>query len=290
MIIIIYVHSLSPDSTSITPKCLDQLQKKNQILYSFKLRHATFLIQTLSLTNHSVSSLYYTLPHVSILYLSLSVFLLTKSSSLYLSICSSCLFCLCYARIKYNNTNQHCPLSAVPSCSLLQRESRLSVMLQETLELTCAMTANPRSNMEFKWTLNTTKDQTDIPRSQFSEHGLKSILTYTALTKMDYGTISCIANNEVGETIQGRECVFQILPAGRWSESVVRTVCVCLWFCIALIKILYLCLCVLIWGLHFKKAWLELCPHKWALIFQLHCPAGWLQTPCMIIYCPSIYT
>ncbi len=112
--------------------------------------------------------------------------------------------------------------------------------LQETVELRCTMAANPRRGLEFRWAFNSSstssrrrrdddddvddddndndddsEDLIDIPRSQFSEHGFKSILTYTAHTRLDYGTVICAATNEVGESQDDGMCVFKIVPAGR---------------------------------------------------------------------------
>ncbi|TRY71663.1 hypothetical protein TCAL_04738 [Tigriopus californicus] len=90
----------------------------------------------------------------------------------------------------------------------------ISASLQERIELSCLMDANPRTDIEFRWTLNTSSDRVDIPRAQFSEHGLQSLLTYTAQTQMDFGTIMCLAKNEVGETVDN-PCVYHIVPAGK---------------------------------------------------------------------------
>jgi hypothetical protein len=101
----------------------------------------------------------------------------------------------------------------VPACANAESPAIVTAALQELIELRCAMSANPLRGLEFRWSVNTSSDRADIPRAQFSEHGAASLLTYTARTHMDYGTVVCAARNEVGDT-SARPCVFHILPAG----------------------------------------------------------------------------
>jgi hypothetical protein len=54
--------------------------------------------------------------------------------------------------------------------------------------------------------------QTDIQHAQFTSDGSVSRLTYIAKTDLDYGTMTCLASNEVGES--NKACVFQIVRDG----------------------------------------------------------------------------
>lgn len=103
--------------------------------------------------------------------------------------------------------------AAVPGCANANNVGVIRADLQETLELSCKMSGNPTSPMEFRWTLNTSADSVDMPRSQFSEVGEQSLLTFTPHTALDFGTISCLAKNAIGET-RMNPCIFHIIPAG----------------------------------------------------------------------------
>ena len=54
--------------------------------------------------------------------------------------------------------------------------------------------------------------QTDIQHAQFTTDGSVSRLNYIAKTDLDYGTMTCLASNEVGES--NKPCVFQIVRDG----------------------------------------------------------------------------
>lgn len=45
-------------------------------------------------------------------------------------------------------------------------------------------------------------------------NGTNSILEYTPITDLDYGTLSCWAINSIGQQIL--PCVFQIVAAGKY--------------------------------------------------------------------------
>jgi hypothetical protein len=59
--------------------------------------------------------------------------------------------------------------------------------------------------------------QTDIQHAQFTTHGSVSRLTYIAKTDLDYGTMTCLASNEVGES--NKPCVFQIVRDGEQRQK-----------------------------------------------------------------------
>ena len=44
------------------------------------------------------------------------------------------------------------------------------------------------------------------------EHGNFSVLSYSAQSELDYGSVLCWAENELGK--QERPCVFHLMPAG----------------------------------------------------------------------------
>lgn len=44
--------------------------------------------------------------------------------------------------------------------------------------------------------------------------GTTSIVTYTPITELDYGTLLCVATNKIGR--QRIPCVFHIIAAGKY--------------------------------------------------------------------------
>ena len=63
------------------------------------------------------------------------------------------------------------------------------------------------------WKFNTTSVIMDLPRSSFMEHGNFSVLSYQAQSEMDYGSVLCWAQNELGK--QRKPCIFHLMPAGK---------------------------------------------------------------------------
>ena len=84
----------------------------------------------------------------------------------------------------------------------------------EDAEVTCSVDANPPQH-SFQWTFNNTADTIDVPQGRFSSSSTHSVITYTPMTSLDYGTLLCWAANEIGS--QKEPCVFHIVPAGKKS-------------------------------------------------------------------------
>ncbi|XP_042888534.1 nephrin-like [Penaeus japonicus] len=82
----------------------------------------------------------------------------------------------------------------------------------EDAEVTCRVAANPEAQ-GFKWTFNNTADTIDVPPGRFTTASTFSIITYTPMTELDYGTLLCWAKNAIGKQV--RPCVFHIVPAGK---------------------------------------------------------------------------
>ncbi|XP_050699123.1 nephrin-like [Eriocheir sinensis] len=82
----------------------------------------------------------------------------------------------------------------------------------EDAEVTCAVDANP-AQTSYQWTFNNTADTIDVPQGRFSSSSTHSVITYTPMTSLDYGTLLCWAANEIGS--QRVPCVFHIVPAGK---------------------------------------------------------------------------
>ncbi|OXU30972.1 hypothetical protein TSAR_010065, partial [Trichomalopsis sarcophagae] len=84
----------------------------------------------------------------------------------------------------------------------------------ESLEIACRVEADPPAH-SFRWKFNNSGETLEVPAKRFSVEpaGGLSILTYKPTTDLDYGTLSCWAENIVG--IQSRPCLFQLVAAGK---------------------------------------------------------------------------
>ena len=111
-------------------------------------------------------------------------------------------------------------LSAFPSCANADLHTVVEVERHEATQLNCqyhsssvgaaAGAASPP--LEFRWSMNSSNDYVDIPKSQFTTNGDRSVLTFSAKTDMDFGTITCHATDAVGKA--SPPCTFQIIPKG----------------------------------------------------------------------------
>ncbi|XP_045117762.1 hemicentin-2-like isoform X2 [Portunus trituberculatus] len=98
-----------------------------------------------------------------------------------------------------------------PVCSP-EQVTTYAVGRYEDAEVTCSVDANPPQD-SFQWTFNNTADTIDVPQGRFSSSSTHSVITYTPMTSLDYGTLLCWAANEIGS--QKEPCVFHIVPAGK---------------------------------------------------------------------------
>lgn len=106
------------------------------------------------------------------------------------------------------------------------------VARHEDAEVTCRVAANPPA-LRFKWTFNNTADTIDVPPGRFTSQPTYSIITYTPMTELDYGTLLCWATNDIGP--QSYPCIFHIVPAGkRFLPPVVMGMCLCVHVCMSI--------------------------------------------------------
>ncbi|CAG9835037.1 unnamed protein product, partial [Diabrotica balteata] len=98
-----------------------------------------------------------------------------------------------------------------PSCK--PNQTRIyGVAKQERAQISCHVDANP-PDVEFKWTFNNSADSVDVSQSYIARSGTASVVSYTPMTELDYGTLLCYASNRIGA--QRSPCVFHIIAAGR---------------------------------------------------------------------------
>ncbi|XP_050707786.1 kin of IRRE-like protein 2 [Eriocheir sinensis] len=90
--------------------------------------------------------------------------------------------------------------------------TRYAVSHNEDAEVTCSVQANPLQ-ATFHWTFNNTADTIDVPQGRYTSSSSHSVITYTPIATLDYGTLLCWASNAIGT--QQEPCVFHIVPAGK---------------------------------------------------------------------------
>ena len=87
----------------------------------------------------------------------------------------------------------------------------------ESSEVTCSVESNPKA-IRFTWSFNNTADTVQVPDGSYTVYeNNTSVITYTPVTQLDYGTLLCYAENELGR--QQSPCVLHIVPAGKGSED-----------------------------------------------------------------------
>ena len=102
-------------------------------------------------------------------------------------------------------------LSVAPSCKV-RKEQLYGALKYETVLLKCEVVANPQPSA-FYWTFNNSGDSSSVSPSRFNYSGFISVIKYTPITDMDYGTLACWAQNSVGD--QKYPCLYQVVAAGK---------------------------------------------------------------------------
>lgn len=85
----------------------------------------------------------------------------------------------------------------------------------ESLNITCKVEADPPAH-NFRWKFNNSGETLEVAQGRFSMETSSgvSVFRYTPTTELDYGTLSCWADNSVGR--QARPCLFQLIAAGKY--------------------------------------------------------------------------
>ncbi|KAF7998196.1 hypothetical protein HCN44_009594 [Aphidius gifuensis] len=97
-----------------------------------------------------------------------------------------------------------------PTCKPNQTKIH-GVAKQEKAFITCQVDANPM-NVEFHWTFNNSAESINVASGHIGKSGTKSVVSYTPMTELDYGTLLCWAKNNIGSQLV--PCVYHIIPAG----------------------------------------------------------------------------
>ncbi|KDR20918.1 hypothetical protein L798_03856, partial [Zootermopsis nevadensis] len=98
-----------------------------------------------------------------------------------------------------------------PTCRANQTRVH-GVAKQEKANISCEVDANP-PDVHFRWTFNNSAESLDVASAHIARSGTSSVVTYTPMTELDYGTLLCWASNRIGN--QRVPCVFHIIAAGR---------------------------------------------------------------------------
>ncbi|XP_050526353.1 nephrin isoform X2 [Daktulosphaira vitifoliae] len=82
----------------------------------------------------------------------------------------------------------------------------------ESLDVLCEVDADPPAK-RFKWKFNNSGEIIGIDPERYTSNSTSSVLKYTPVADLDYGTLSCWAENGVGH--QSIPCLFQMVAAGK---------------------------------------------------------------------------
>lgn len=79
----------------------------------------------------------------------------------------------------------------------------------ESLDIVCEVESDPPA-VSYRWKFNNSGETLDVDENRFksTSNGTLSILRYTPVSDLDYGTLSCWAKNSVGHQVT--PCVFQV--------------------------------------------------------------------------------
>ncbi|RZF42473.1 hypothetical protein LSTR_LSTR004392 [Laodelphax striatellus] len=82
----------------------------------------------------------------------------------------------------------------------------------ENLHIVCEVEADPPAK-SFRWKFNNSGETMDVEPERYTANGTTSVLYYTPVVDLDYGTLSCWADNAIGAQVS--PCVFQVVVAGK---------------------------------------------------------------------------
>ena len=80
------------------------------------------------------------------------------------------------------------------------------------MSVLCSVSAFPPPD-SFSWTFNNSKQSLAVAAHKSRQNGVRSLLSHSVSSDLDYGQLYCSARNTEGEG--ETPCVFQIIPASR---------------------------------------------------------------------------
>lgn len=87
----------------------------------------------------------------------------------------------------------------------------------ENLDIVCEVDADPPAR-SFRWKFNNSGETLNVGPERYSANGTASALRYTPVADLDYGTLSCWADNSIGT--QASPCLFQVVAAGEYIITI----------------------------------------------------------------------
>lgn len=120
----------------------------------------------------------------------------------------------------YKNNKNKCIFS--PADSPTCKHERIIVVgasRGERIDIACEIEADPPAK-SYRWKFNNSGETMDVETSRFvnTSNGTVSILPYTPINELDYGSLSCWAVNSVGHQVN--PCLFQLVAAGKKSKYI----------------------------------------------------------------------
>ncbi|XP_065168056.1 neural cell adhesion molecule 2 [Atheta coriaria] len=84
----------------------------------------------------------------------------------------------------------------------------------ESIDIVCEIESDPPAK-SYRWKFNNSGETLDVAAERFAKtsNGTTSVLRYTPVSELDYGSLSCWAINSVGHQLN--PCVFQVVAAGK---------------------------------------------------------------------------
>ena len=105
----------------------------------------------------------------------------------------------------------HIFLSVAPVCAR-QQQLQYGAGRKEEISISCRVESYPEPT-SFKWAFNRSSQVVDIAQNSHSRDGWTSTLSYLPQTELDFGSLLCWAQNDVGS--MKVPCVIQVVPAGK---------------------------------------------------------------------------
>ena len=129
--------------------------------------------------------------------------------------CCCCCCCYCWNNVfSIELIYLFYSISVAPSCKPGQK-LQYGVSRNEQIRIRCEVDAEPSTDLTFRWTLNTSgSGETSVEWASFTVNATTSIATYRPESSLDYGTLSCLAQNSIG--IQNKPCIYSVVPAGKY--------------------------------------------------------------------------
>lgn len=111
--------------------------------------------------------------------------------------------------------NNTLSLSDAPTCKN-EKVMVVGASRGESVDIVCEIESDPPA-MSYRWKFNNSGETLDVAAERFAKtsNGSVSVLRYTPVSELDYGSLSCWATNSVGHQVN--PCVFQVVAAGQYG-------------------------------------------------------------------------